>query len=435
MAEFSNLYTGSGIAPQYPQDTGRSTERLSDFILEAERIKYNAFKQNEQEFLKNSQIDPAFFISKANQETQTTLLDDFNKKWSQRMRSSGYNMSTDDKMAMQAEKNLIVTKQNEMLMKQKMWEQEAALVKSNPADFDDKEHALKTAKFISDGEFDYNTLPYRAIPVSSRLLSLKGKIGKTIATTSPMEGSPGFQQTIETTGTREEVAPIIIEEVFKDPRVMKDMMQSWNALTQEEKNKYLETDNVEGISEEERKAGGAPAKSAENPILKFYIDNNYKHAISENPSTPQRITTTKAAPFSIIIGGKKVNIEPGQKREQAQNYGGLTRPNLYSFGGAAVLTDIPTDGGYNLARGMRAPLKGGSNISGQLVDYDADNKTLIFRATTGIPSQRLDPKDVFEVPIANVLDAEKLPLTIDGRQTTLGELIGGTQAPAKKKLY
>lgn len=69
------LYTGKGFSTPLQSDGGRAMSRLSDFITKAEELKYSTFKQNEQEFLKNSNIDPVFFISTANQKTQAGLLD------------------------------------------------------------------------------------------------------------------------------------------------------------------------------------------------------------------------------------------------------------------------------------------------------------------------------------------------------------------------
>lgn len=93
------IYTGKGLASNLPKDNGSAMGRLSNFITKAEELKYQTFKQNEQEFLKTSNVDPAFFISTANQNTQAKLLDDYNKRWATRMKESNNNLSLEDKQA------------------------------------------------------------------------------------------------------------------------------------------------------------------------------------------------------------------------------------------------------------------------------------------------------------------------------------------------
>jgi hypothetical protein len=426
-------YTGRGLTPQMPKDDGRAMGRLSDFILRAEEMKYSAFKENEKEFLKASNIDPAFFISTANQKAQTRLLDEFNKKWAGKWKDTGYKMSSEDKMQMQAEKNFVLSQQQEMLAKQKMWEEEDSLVKRNPGDFDEKEHALKTAEYMNTGSFDHSSLPYRAQSVADDLMKLRGKIGQTTSVTGPLAGNPNFQQTIETTGTREDVAPVIIDRVFSNPRIKKDMMQKWNDLPQTEKDKYLDVDGVDGVSEEERRMGSTPAKDKENPILKFYIDQNYKYGIIENPSTPQKVTTGTESKVTGVesIVGKKRDIDP--------RYGNISRPNVYSLGGDVYITDLPTVGAKMLDdMGSYDYNSKGNPAKAYLKDYDADKKTLIVQVTARDPGSFIETKQLIEIPVKNVMDKVKdVKVEVDGKMTTIGALAGQettstTETPAER---
>ena len=121
MAEFTQLYSGKGLSAPLPSDGGRATSRLSDFIVQAEEIKYKAFKENEQEFLKNSNIDPVFLVSTKNRDAQMDMLNAFNQKWAQKFKESGYNLSTEDKKALLTEKNFLLANQQDMQAKQDLW--------------------------------------------------------------------------------------------------------------------------------------------------------------------------------------------------------------------------------------------------------------------------------------------------------------------------
>lgn len=438
------IYTGKNFSQPLQSDGGRSMSRLSDFILKAEELKYNTFKQNEQEFLKNSNIDPAFFISTANQKTQAGLLEAYNQKWSQKMKQSGYNMSMEDKMAMQAEKNLIVSQQNDMLMKQKMWEEEDALVKKYPGEYDDAEHRQKTLDYITTGNFDYTSVPYRALPVADELMKIRGKVGKTTAVTRPLPDRPGYQQTIETTGTREDIAPIIIDRVFNNPRIMKDMMNKWNALPREEKDRRLiesgyDTDKSGTLSPQERASGEALTKSAENPILKYYIDENYKYGVLEEPGgQPQRLpgfTGGTVSKKTVKLAGAMLDLEPGE-RAGFRTYGGMVYNNPFQLDGTKVVYGVPTANAKGLTGDFADAIEAGS-VNVRLVNYDPDKKVFIVDTNTASESAQVGSKTLLEVPQQDIAGYENIPIIEKGRRMTIGELLKSapttTQATPKKK--
>ncbi len=379
MAQTPILYTGRGLAAQLPKDTG-GLGRLSDFIAKAEEIKYKAFKENEQEFLKSSNIDPVFFISAANQKAQTGLLNNFNQKWAGEYKKYQGNLPMDVKQQMQTEKNLLVAEQQKMMAMQKMWEEEDELVKKNPAVFDEKEHALKTMQLMNKGEFDYTTLPYRAKPVSSKLIQLRGKIGTVTQKTIPVKDAPGYQQSYNTQGTREDIAPIIIYEVFNDPATMKDMMNGWKSLPLSVKNELLDTDKIGGVSEAERKAGEVVTMDKENPILKWYIDENYKYAIKEEPVG--EISAIKEAPkggSSVFKGfGGDKRYDPTEARSVPI---GQTRYTTYHEIKGMPSQEATFNKGRVLDTEGETLLQPNTPITSRVIGYDEDKDEFIFIAT------------------------------------------------------
>lgn len=434
MASFDTIYTGKGLAPSFPSDGGKAMSRLSDLIIKIEEVKYNAFQKNKDWYLKQIDVDPAVLISAGAQTAQKEALDVYSQAGRDMLKRVGGDfskLSADEQTTLITAKNVLTSKQNELLAMQKMWEEEDTLVKKNPVDFDEEEHALKTIKFATEGNFDYNSLPYRPLSIADELIKIKGKIGATKSITAPIPGNTAFQQTIETTGTREELAPIIVDSVFRNPRIKKDMLNKWNALPQVEKDGYLETDNKPGISEAERRAGETPTQDRENPILKFYIDENYKYGVLENPGTPQRIATTttvvKGAPTKVA--GATVNIFPGE-RAMGRTYGGNVYSNdSFSFGGNTTLYGIPTAGAKLLTGSWTDNVDPGS-VNGRLVLYDPQKRVFLIETSSASGSAETATKVLLEVPESSISNAENVPIIIDGKQTTIGDYLKNT--PVKK---
>jgi len=57
-----------------------------------------------------------------------------------------------------------------------------------------------------------------------------------------------------------------------------------------------------------------------------------------------------------------------------------------------------------------------------LLDYDKDNDTLIMRATTASSTIGVGTKQLVEVQASKVENVNNLPIVVNGKQTTLGEL-------------
>ena len=283
---FPIIYTGKGTAPQFPKDTGRSSERLSDFITQAEMLKYNTFRQNEQEFLKSSQIDPQFFISKANQETQTNLLNNFNQRWSQRMKEANYNLSTDDKMKMQAEKNLIIGQQNEMLADQKKWEEHKALVDADVSgQYYDKEkfYNQNTKQLFEGGSYKGMTIPIKSKSFAGLLRTAGGGLGAKQTVDIQKEDGRVWSTRVNlrdeginpATGLannpNDEVSNFIREQAMSaNDQYAQGMLEDWDNQDEAEKSKWF-------IDED--KSGDIDPQEEKNGIIRWAINNpKYRNA-------------------------------------------------------------------------------------------------------------------------------------------------------------
>ena len=427
------LYTGRNLTPVLQNDGGQAMGRLSDAIIKAEETKYNTFKENEKEFLKTSNIDPAFFISTANQQAQGKLLEDYNKKWSQRMKASGNNMPLEDKQQMIAEKNLIIAQQQKMQSDQDLWQQHRTMVAQNPNKFDADEFALADAEYRKTGEYKLIRPPVKARSLDMALED-NAVTGNEINETIPekRDNLSGFTD-VRYSATPEQAKERVKQLILGDESYAKDAIKQFQSLPLEEKMPYLTDTNKDGKIDERDKGD-------ENAIIRWAQETKWEKARKKDVLAWRK--TEVAAPkkgmgFIISWGGRDTAVPVGQKRKVGINYGGEVKNNLYSFGGSATLSDFPTDGASALYDTSKEPLQGGTNIAGQLVDYDADSDKLIIRTTTSNETLGLDPKQLVEIDANIVPDVNNLPIMVDGKQTTLGTLRGTKTAKpvVKKKAY
>jgi hypothetical protein len=295
------IYTGKGLAPQISQESGKAMSRLSDFITRAEELKYQAFKQNEQEFLKNSNIDPAFFISKANQETQIKMLDDFNRKWAERMKSSGNNLSVDDKMAMQAEKNYIISQQQEMQTRQDLWRQHRDMIMQNPNKYDAQEWSIYDAKYREKGEY-----PLIAPPIKAKSIDMAIEdnpvVGNENTQTIPetRDGLRGFVD-VRFSGDEQQGRERVKQVALMDEAYSKDLVTQFSNLDEATKLKYLDADKNGLISPQEAEDF--------NAIIKWGQDTKWQKALRRDELGWRKTEPTPSRTFNW-----NVNIGVGHNR-------------------------------------------------------------------------------------------------------------------------
>lgn len=423
------IYTGKGLASNLPKDNGSAMGRLSNFITKAEELKYQTFKQNEQEFLKTSNVDPAFFISTANQNTQAKLLDDYNKRWATRMKESNNNLSLEDKQAMQSEKNFIITSQQEMQAKQDLWQQHRQMIQQNPTKYDQEEWSAFDKAYRESGEYPITMPPIKAKSLDMAL-EKNPVIGNEIAQPPEYSTVGGVRMFADVThsGSEADARERVKQVALMDEAYTKDLALQFRALDPATKLKYLDVNKDGHISKAE--------EQDVNPIIQWAQDTKWQQALKVNRTKPTRVPTTptKSTGYAIKFGGRDVIVPVGQKRSVPINYGGEARPNLYSFGGSAVLYDLPTEGGNVLYDTDKESMEGGSNVSGQLIDYDKDNDMLIIRTTTGVSNMGIDSKQLVEIPAGNIPDVDRLPILKDGKQTTLGEIRKGKVSKSNGEL-
>lgn len=422
------LYTGRNLTPVLQNDGGQAMGRLSDAIIKAEETKYNVFKENEKEFLKTSNIDPAFFISTANQQAQGKLLEDYNKKWSQRMKASGNNMSLEDKQQMLAEKNLIIAQQQKMQSDQDLWNQHRALVQQNPTKFDADEFAIADAEYRKTGEYKLTMPPIKARSFDMALED-NAVIGNEILGEPIPETRGGIKGFYEQSmsGDEKSARQRVKDVAMADPAWTKDLVRQFQTLPLDEKLPYLTDTNADGKVDERD-------KSDENAIIRWAQDTKWQKAVKTTKGTwkaiPGQTSTTKAGK------GLDLGTVVGKKRDINPMYGNISRPNMYSFGGKDVLTDVPTKGAKLLddAGSYDYDFKG-NLAKATLKDYDADRKTLIVQVPSTEPTSGIATQQLVEIPQENIPNYQSIKVEVNGKQVSIGSLETAKPTTTQKKKF
>jgi len=381
MPDFSNLYTGRGLAVNLPQDSGRSTERLSNFIIKAAEIKYNAFKENEQEFLKNSQIDPAFFISSANQKTQVGLLDEFNKKWAQVMKATNNNMSTEQKQQMLTEKNFVISQQQEMQSKQDLWLQHRNMIMQNPNKFDAEEWSVYDNIYRSTGEY-----PLVAPPIKARSIDMALEDNPVIGNEQPAQtieetrnGLRGFVD-VRYSGTEAQARQRVKDVALMDEAYTKDLTRQFNQLDETTKLKYFDADKNGIISKDEARDF--------NPIIKWAQDTKWQTALKRDELAWRKTEVTRSA-FNWNIGINSGNNRNAQYDNQGYaNFDKLEVNSWLDLGRDApaakdrqIQDYVDTETGEKKYFGSAAEIK--------IVGYSPDKDMIIVKVTENSKNREL----------------------------------------------
>jgi len=376
MPDFSNLYTGRGLAVNLPQDSGRSTERLSNFIIKAAEIKYNAFKENEQEFLKNSQIDPAFFISSANQKTQVGLLDEFNKKWAQVMKATNNNMSTEQKQQMLTEKNFVISQQQEMQSKQDLWLQHRNMIMQNPNKFDAEEWSVYDNIYRSTGEY-----PLVAPPIKARSIDMALEDNPVIGNEQPAQtieetrnGLRGFVD-VRYSGTEAQARQRVKDVALMDEAYTKDLTRQFNQLDETTKLKYFDADKNGIISKDEARDF--------NPIIKWAQDTKWQTALKRDELAWRKTEVTRSA-FNWNIGINSGNNRNNEFAIQDNvNAYGTTFGKLMNLGRVSFTSDPQTIEEYvDLPTGKKVKLGEATRI--EVVSYSPDRDLIVAKVVDDV---------------------------------------------------
>jgi hypothetical protein len=191
------------------------------------------------------------------------------------MKERGGNMTTDDKMQMAKEKNFILMSQQKMQSEMQMaMAAKDAMNKDVQGTLDHEDIQKRWDDYSSTGNWDASPLMPSALPIEDVFGTRKISTGN--AYEEPDKSNP--DRIVQYSATKADAALQIANEAHSKPRVMRDVLNEWNRLPQEVKDKKLAD------------------KSGQNPILQSYIDNHWKNLVDakfvNKPRTPSTSRTT-----------------------------------------------------------------------------------------------------------------------------------------------
>lgn len=375
------LYTGKGLATKLPTDNGSAMNRLSDFIVKAEELKYKTFRENEKEFLKSSNVDPLFFISDKSQRVQTELLSDFNNKWAQEYKKYQGNLPMSVKQQMQSEKNIIIAQQQKMQSDMERAMQDRNIIsKDVRGELDHIDADKRWNDYINTGTYDTSPLQPSAIDpdyhYSKNINKGTGTASKVKITTN--KGGKVITEEKYASASEEEARQMVEADILSSPRIAKGFVKKFQALKETDPDEYkrrLDT-NKDDILD---KAEEQEAKQVGNPIIEWAKDTFWqKRIIVRDIETTKPETTKKTGGSSFTGFGKPINYDPTEAR--SLKVGQTDYSSFHDFGNIPV-QDVTVKEIRVLNPEGETVMNPESPISADLIGYDENKDEFIFIAT------------------------------------------------------
>jgi hypothetical protein len=172
------------------------------------------------------------------------------------------------------------------------------------------------------------------------------------------------------------------------------------------------------------------------PKLNVMTDKDYYKTIAV-PTYRKKFLdkpTGSGSGMSMNFGGSKVQVTPGELQTNDNMIGGRNYSQRYDFQTKGQLVKVPTTGGYQHDSDPKAgddgwhEITGGDYAEAELLFYDPKDDQLVFRTGQAAKNPWIDNNITFSVPRKNVPDAEKLPITVDGKRKTLKDVLPAADA-------
>jgi hypothetical protein len=239
MAPFSNSFTGKDVyRPLPPSDTIlKGQERLSDLMLNAEKMKFDTFKENEKEFQKNINIDPVMLLNDKAMKVQSDLINQYNQKFGGLLKKRGGVLTEEDKIIMAREKTNVIMQQNKMQADMNRYLTDREYVtKSGKIDAQKWQEEFEQP-FLRSGNYPVAPLP----PIPLFLTDYAGTIvnkfttGKKTIEDNPITvgGVPYIERTTYM-AEKGDVVPIIKNRVFNNDQYMAGVFKEWSDLSEQD---------------------------------------------------------------------------------------------------------------------------------------------------------------------------------------------------------
>jgi hypothetical protein len=414
MDNFSHNFTGKNTAINLPTGEGvqRAQEGLNAIVEKVANIKYQTWKENREQFLKDAKIDPMFVLSDKAMREQMEQINAFNETWGKVAQETNYNLSDKQKLDFQTHKNLIIARAQDAVSTMERFKQHQKLVQDHPELFDPVGHAKDYEIYEKTGDYNRTLPPYKEIDFGMFAEAEADKrsfvfdehekdLGNGLEATEAFNMPEGYEGKF--LGTL----------LGKDPRADKNFFRRWDEADKEHYFKLADANRDNKVSKEEE----------QNAIVLWAKDTfpNIRKSIQQGKRVKAGYGEKATSGVSPVnVANAQVKLSPGT-RAPDRSYGDQTYSKFsFGFGGNTPIYGIPTKNGKVLQGDYPPEDIDRGNANGRLILYDPIKHVFVMELSTGSESTGTKTTTLLEIPETNVPNFGNIPVMVAGEKMTIG---------------
>jgi len=316
-----HIYDGKGTGVTLPsgERLDRAQSGMNDLILQAEKLKLESFKKNEEWFLNSQDVDVETFLSAANTETQAKLIDEYNNKAQNILKARGgdfNNLTTQDKLELSKGRKVLESEQQRMLGDLEKFKMAREVVTKNQDKYSLEEaNELIFKPYITTGKFNDDPLPIKEQSLDAYLDN--NKVRGSVTNDYTYYTNPNgvkVKQPIKVIGTEQEARDFVKNRILSNEANQKWAFKEFAKQPEDVQLRYLDA-NKDGKVDASERGNPQNLRSEENPIIKWAQDTRWQKARQVTEGTETGAAPSTGGNFSIFNGfGKKTTYTPTEAR-------------------------------------------------------------------------------------------------------------------------
>jgi hypothetical protein len=388
-----STYTGKN-PPQTSTGTTRGPQyEGQQLAYQKSKDKEELYRKNWEQFKDDVDIPREFIASQGASDTINNEINAYFDKWGEAVKSApNHQLSEDQQLQMKKEKDIIEVKQQKALRDYKEYLEQKKIIEKDQAsglsEYDGADWAAKEEKYLQTGVWDSRPVEYNPVPIRDSFKA--SKITTANAYTDPKTGT-------KYSATKEDTVPVITSYILRDSKIRKDAITQWDNLPIEDvtnedgsvrygKKHYLDVNKDNKISAEEEQAGKFVPES-DNPIVRAYIDDNWKYLVKATPAATKTggSTTTASASFKTgEVASPQKNQNADYTIQKNVNAYGTSFGTLLNLGRKSFTSDPQTIAAYtDMATGEKKVA--GKATRFEVVSYSPDRDMVVVKIVDRVP--------------------------------------------------
>lgn len=439
------LYTGRNSSVVLPsgERVDRAQQGMNNLILEAEKMKLDSFKKNEEWYLKTNDVPIETYISTANTEAQAKMVDAYNKQAQDILKARGgdfNNLTTQDKLELAKGRKILESQQQSMLGDLEKYKMARDVINKNQDKYDLEEANDTIFKpYLTTGKFNDAPLPIKAQSLDSFLDN--NKVRGSVTNDYEYYTNPNglkVKQPVKVIGTEIEARDFVKNRILSNEANQKWAFKEFAKQPENVQLQYLDV-NKDGKVDNSERGGAQDLRSEENPIVRWAQDTRWKKARQIVEGSETGAAQQNSGNFSIFNGfGKKTTYTPTEARPVT--IGQTDYKAFHDFGNLPA-KDIAVNTNIRVldAEAGDTVKQPKTPITADLVAYDEDKDEFVFIATKNWYDfdawNGAKGKDIRFAVKRSELGKEYGDFEImkDGKKVKIGNITPSTATPTKNK--